>query len=922
MRKWLKTHRLAIGYVLTAGLSTLAALGALQLYPDLVLFLSARGYEMESPEYLWLVAAVPLLWFVRLHSLTDIPLAQQLVSTALRSAMILALAVALTQITHTAHESRRVATVVVVDVSESVPDEVIEDAHEKLQAVWDVRGDHIVRLVTFAESARAIPLVADSEGKLPKIARHAQGTLGTDLQQAIRLGYGLYPPGFLKRMVIVTDGNETNGNALAEVTTAKRLGIEIHHNSLPRIAPKPEMMVQSFEVPEEIEANVPFDISAELLSNTEGKAKCTVKIDKLVAGSTVVELKKGDSHVDFPEMRVREGGEHDFKLECAPLLADGATDAQKKAADRFASNNHFELSRYVPEKKKLLYVEGEALYSQNFRDALKDDFKVEVKGARGIPHSLKAAREYKAIVVSDVPRYSRLFRENVSYQQMHMLHEYAKDGGLLIFTGGHDSLGPGGFAGTYLERQVLPVKLELEHQLETPRLAMVLVIDRSGSMQGKKLELAKQAARETAGVLGKEDQVGIIAFDSNPTKIVRLTRATSRSTFERSVRRLTPGGGTNIYSALELAFEMLDPVAAQLKHVILLTDGQSNKRAMFSLVQRMAKRKITISTIAIGAGSDRLLLQGIAREGHGRHYYTESAEQIPKLFVDETRQVARESVVEERVRAVLTASFKGLRFLKGVDIKRAPSLGGYLPTQAKRQTDVILKTNKGDPLLVRWKRGKGWVYVFTSDIKNKWGRRWLKWPGFAPLWRQLVKDGVHEEKRDAVFPIEVSAARHKLTIATDAIDSRDQFVSGVTSRATITGPTGEKSEVVLSQSAPGRYELEMPVSKYGAYQVDVVHEKGGKKLAVSRGRVTYPYAEEHLRFEADQSRVRSLSEHTGGTRDPSLQTLLSVRGQQLTHRAPAWHWPLYFVLVVFLIDVFLRRVRLWPAKKVPWGGLR
>lgn len=922
MKKWLYKHRLAISYVIVATIFTGLALLAMHFYPLGVQVLGSYGYEMQSPQYLLLAAAIPLLWFVRLHTLTDIPWLQQMLSTTIRSVMILALALALTRITHVSHEARQVATVMVVDVSESVPDEVLADANARLQKIWDERGENAVKLVTFADKPVVVPLSVDEKGRLAAISRHEKGGLNTDLQQAIRLAYGLYPPGHLKRMVLVTDGNETNGNALAEVATAVRLGISVHHHTLPDIAPKPEVMVQGLDVPDDIEANVPFDVSTQLLANHAGRAKCTLKVDKLVASVREVTLVKGDVDVDFDEVRVREGGEHAFKVECEPVLADGATEEQKRAADRFASNNHFELSRFVPEKKRILYVEGEALYSRNFRDALKDDFKVEVRGARGVPRSLTAMKKYKAIVISDVPRYSALYRENMSYKQMRALHQYAKQGGMLIFTGGHDSLGPGGYAGTYLERQVLPVKLEVENQLETPRLALALVMDRSGSMSGKKLELAKKAARETVGVLSKEDRVGIIAFDSHPNQIIRLTRASAKSRFDRALARLTAGGGTAIYGALEEAFNMLEGVEAQLKHVILLTDGQSNKTGILHLVSRMARKKITISTIAIGAGSDRPLLAAIAQEGQGRHYYTESAEAIPKLFVDETRQVAQDSVVEDRIRAVLTKRFRNLRFLRGINVHRAPVLGGFLPTQAKRKSDVIMRTNGGEPLLVRWKRGKGWVYVFTSDIKNKWGRRWLKWPSFAPFWRQLVKDGIVEKKKDEEFPIEVTATRHQLRISTDAVDKKDQFVAGVTSKATIIDPSGDKREVVLKQSAAGRYEAVLPVSKYGPYRVDVAHAKDGKKLAISRGRATYPYAEEHLKFEPDLTRVAMLSSNTGGRPDPTPASLFEVHGEQLTHRAPAWHWFLYFVLAAYLLDVMLRRVRLWPTRTLGWGKLR
>ena len=922
MRNWIRKHRLALGYVLVATVSCALLMAGMELMPRFESALAARGYEMESPQWLMLLGLVPLLWFVRLHSLTDMPFLQQLLSVTLRSAMIIALALSLTGITHITHEAKKTATVVVVDVSESVPDEVLEQARAKLQAVWDEKGDSVVRLVTFAETPRVVHLQGNKDGQLPAIQRHVTGSLGTDAQQAMRLAYGMFPPGHLKRLILVSDGNETAGNALAEAETAVRLGIRVHHLSYPEIAPQPELMVVGLDVPDEIEPNVPFDVSVTLMANHEGRAKCTLKVDKLVAGTAKVDFEKGEKTADFDEVRVREGGEHAFKVDCGPDLADDAAEEEIRKKDRFASNNAFELTRFVEEKKRLLYVEGEAMYSKNFRDALKDDFQMEVRGATGVPKSLTEMKRYKSIVVSDVPRHNAYYRENITTRQMHLMHDYVKQGGLLVFTGGQDSLGPGGYAETYLERRVLPVKLDVEHELETPRLALVLVIDRSGSMSGRKLELAKKAGRATVAELDKRDRVGIVAFDSGAVRLINMTRASAKTRFDNKLRHLTAGGGTAIYPALEEAFDMLEGAEAKVKHVILMTDGQSNRTGVGTLVQRATGKGITVSTIAVGAGSDRSLLQLIARWGNGRHYYTESAEAVPRLFVDETREVAGESLVEEAFRPVVARKYSTLRFLRGINVRRAPRLFGYVPTQAKRQAQVIFATPKGDPLLVRWKLGKGWVYVWTSDIKNKWSRRWIGWSGFAPFWRQLIKDGIHEEKRETEFPIQVDVARHELIVSTDAIDDQDRFVSGVTSKATVTDPNGKKTEVVLTQSAAGRYEARLPAHAYGPYSVDVNHEKDGKKLAVSKGSATYPYAEEHLAFEPDLTRIAALSEVTGGIADPDVAAVLSVNGQELTHRSPAWHWFLYVVLAAFLLDVFLRRIRLWPAKTQTWGQVR
>jgi uncharacterized membrane protein len=948
MRRWLQNHRIAFGYAAVGIIFTGLFLVGLDRVPIVLEWLGEKGYKVKAPEWLLLLLSLPVFWWIRLHSLTDLPIGQQILSVLLRNAILIALALALMQITHVREESELVATVFVVDVSDSVPDVMLEKARDELQKLWDSRGTSRVRLVTFAEEAKEVTVRAEADGRLPPIQRHANRRLGTDLQQAMRLAYGLYPPGHLKRMVLVTDGNETSGYALSEVVTAAKLGIRIHHVSAPKFEPPKEIMVTAIDVPESIEQNIPFEVSATVRATYEGPVTCHLGIDDTFDNTSarVKELRavRGHETVGFDEIRLKKGGTHRFEVRCWPGAAapkaaeehnslaaaadEGTANAAPKSAvadnmppktsgDTVATNNHFSVTRFVPEKKRVLYIEGESLYSKNFRDALADEYDVEIRGARGIPRTLADAQKFSAIVISDVPREGNYSRINMTTRQMKLLDSYAKRGGLLLFTGGQDSLGPGGYGDTYLERQVLPVRLDVEHELETPRVAMVLVIDKSASMNGgKKIELAKKAARETVRVLDKRDLLAIVGFDSEPQDIIRLTRASNKTRFDRSIRRLRGSGGTNIYLALERGFEILAGVDAKIKHVILMTDGQSDKQGILVPVQRAVRKGVTVSAVALGRQADRNLLYQIANAGKGRFYFTENAEAIPKLFVDETREVAGESVKAEVSRPKLRRKYASLRFLKGINARNAPPLSGWVPTQQKRKSEVIMTIGEDDPLLARWKRGKGWVYVFTSDIKNKWASRWLRWPSFAAFWRQLIKDGIQKEEKTTIYPMTVTVARHELHMTVDAVSDEDEFIRGLDSTAAVTAPNGSKQNVPLHQTAPGRYEARIEARQYGPYQVAIQHSLNGKPVAISQGQGTYAYAEELITTSPDLSRIVALSTNTGGLADPSPEDILKTYGQSVRHEAPIWHYFLYAVLGMFIADVLLRRFRFWPTRTV------
>ena len=289
-------------------------------------------------------------------------------------------------------------------------------------------------------------------------------------------------------------------------------------------------------------------------------------------------------------------------------------------------------------------------------------------------------------------------------------------GGGFIMAGGENSFGSGGYTGSRLEK-LLPVRFDTEKKRDQPGLALALVIDRSGSMTGEKLELAKDAAKATAELLGADDLIGVIAFDSQPTSIVRLQRAANRVRIASDISRLTAGGGTNILPALKEAYDQLDPARAKLKHVILLTDGQASYDGIRELCDEMAEHKITISAVGVGAEADKTLLTMIAERGGGRFYFTQSAQNIPKIFTKETTEVARNALVEEQVGVHVQ---KRAELLDGVGIETAPPLRGYVSTKPKPLSDVVLVSDLGEPILARWRVGLGQAVAWTSDVKNRW----------------------------------------------------------------------------------------------------------------------------------------------------------------------------------------------------------
>ncbi|MCC6621549.1 MAG: VWA domain-containing protein [Deltaproteobacteria bacterium] len=896
--------------------------------PGWLAALEAEGYTVEHPEMVWALVAIPLFVAIRAHSLSDLPRVQQGLSLLLKSAFVATLVLALVDVQKIETTPKKAATVFVVDVSESVPDPMIAKARDAVMAAWEAanalpEGERPeVRLVVFGKTAQEVALPRPEAGKpapaFPEIPRlpAGEGAPATNAQSALRLAFGVLPEGQIPRIVMVTDGLETEGELIAEAETAGRFGVPIHYLDLTDVPRPSELMVIRVSVPEVIRARVPFSVTTLVRATAPTKARCEVMLDGVLATTAEHELPAGDTTLDH-ELKVPDGGDKKVAVSCAPVDA---------TQDRFASNNRYEIPFEVPERPRLLYIEGETRYQKNLAIALQEDFDVELRGARGTPSSLDDAKQFDLIFISDVPRVAESGLENVSSHQMRVLDQYARAGGGLVFAGGENSFGPGGYTQTHLEREVLPVRLDVQRKQDMPGLALMLVIDRSGSMAGPKLDLAKQAAIATLSVLQPDDLLGVCAFDSKPGELVKLQRAANRYGITENVSRLRSGGGTNIAAAIEYAYRELVQIDAKIKHMIVLTDGQSNRAGVIELAQQAALDRITVSTVAVGMGADTELLSRVAQVADGRYYFTNSAQEVPKLFLKETSEVTRKALVEDRFRPKVDPRFRNLQIFRGLDMAQAPSLVGYVSTRAKPRAEVLMTSHIGEPILARWRLGLGKVVVWTSDVKSKWALFWLKWPGYAKFWRQLVRDTMRVETEDPSYTMVADIAGNVLTVGIDAVDDEDRFIDGVTSEVVAVDPDGKEIPVPLTQTAAGRYEGRLALSTYGPYTLRGTHSGGkGRDAEVayrSFATIAWPFPEEHLVGAPDLGGVKRLAEVTGGIADPTVKQLFDVGGAHTESRVPQWPRPLPYALVFLLADVLLRRVRLYGRTNIAWKDVR
>lgn len=856
-----------------------------------------RPVELLDPRWLALVAVVPYFYVIRTVSLTDLSVTQQVLQSTLRAAIVAGIALAMARPSWVTRDDK-VATVVVVDVSDSVSDAQLAAARDYLAKLEAARGEgDSFQVVSFAEKPRVVRKGAD--GAWP-VARHDGEGAGTDIQAAMQLAYGLYPPDHLPRMVIVSDGNQTGGDLLTESYRALEMGVKVSWENFPDDQVK-EIRVVGLSVPDEVKEGQPFEVTAEVWSTHADTATLVLKREASLdpPDTKEVQLQEGVNRIKF-KTEVKHDKSATFRVRLA-----------KYGADTEQHNNAAVISTPVKGMPHVLYVEGGVLRDPGsagyMEKALEhEDIDVEVRGPRGVPSSAEELRKYDMVLISDVPAHF------LNPGQMAALDRYVRDGGGLVMAGGEDSFGSGGYQGSRIE-QIMPVRFDSETTREQPDIALMLVIDKSGSMQGPKLEAAKESARVTAEVLSPNDVLGVVAFDSEAVTYVKPQRASNRMRISAEISRLQAGGGTNIYPGLREAFEHLQGINAKVKHVIVLSDGEAPYEGISDLVGDMRASRITVSCVGV-SGADRNLLSMIADAGDGRLYMTDDIGALPRIFMKETTEAQKSQLIEDLIRVRVA---KRVEVIEGTGVESAPALHGYVTTKPKPTAEVVLISDLGEPILARWRHGAGWSVAWTSDVKNRWAVDWIRWANYPKFWGQMVRTTMRRTMWKS-YDLYASVDDGRARVVVDAIDPNDKFVNELDTELQVIDPKTNQPTMTLpmEQTAAGRYVADFRISAYGSFLLKAVHKRDGKQVAETQGAVSLPYPLEYLKTTPDPEPLRHAALVTGGKDEPEPAAVWNPDAQSIAYVEDLWPWVLLAVAALLLLDLYAKRVRLFGYRTI------
>jgi uncharacterized membrane protein/uncharacterized protein YegL len=836
--------------------------------------------EVLHPAMLAGLALLPLLVYYTARGLVDLPRWQRLLSLGCRAGLVALLVLAATG-PALLQPTREQYVVFAVDESLSVGPEARRAAQEFIDRALAHRGPHRAAFLSFAAAPGRVRTERGGDGGPPLDDR------GTDLAAAVEVAAASAPPSHVPHVVLLTDGNETHGDALRAVL---RAGVPVSAVPL-RPRDDPEVQVSAVRVPPQVREGEPFNVEVVIDANHDDEG--------------VIEIYCGPHRLPLQPERYRvHAGENRFQFRQTlthERLATYTVKIRDFRRDTLLDNNSASGLVYSAGKPRVLLIEGEPQLAQPLRDALEEEgIDLEVRPARGMPDSLDDLQNFELLALSNVPA------TELTQRQMEVARTYVQHlGGGFLMLGGDQSFGLGGYYRTPLE-EVLPVRSDFAKEKEKPSLAMVLIIDQSGSMSGEKIELVKEAAKGAVELLGPSDRVGVIAFESQVHWVTdHLQPGTDKGVVCDHISRIEAGGGTVMYPPMQEAYEALRAAAATFKHVILLTDGEAEQADFAGLAATMLRDRITVSTVAVGADADRKELAEIARAGNGRFYPVDDATSVPQIFARETMAAGKSALDEEAFTPQLA---RPTRVLDGVDIAGAPLLLGHVRTRPRERAEVILATEKADPLLAWWRYGLGMSVAFTSDAKSRWAAEWLTWPGYQKFWVQVIRHAMRRSDARGV-DLKVEAQGGRATVTLDALDQAGRYLNDAEAELTVIDDQGlGRRQLALAQTAPGRYSADFETPHPGAYHLEVVQKQQGQVLYHQSRGLIVGYPDELRLRPTNEALLRALAQASGGRYNPEPEAVFATPDRTARRATPLWPYLVAAAAVLLLADVALRRL--------------
>ncbi len=774
------------------------------------------------------------------------------------------------------------AVAFILDLSDSIPSKDKARAKEFVdEAMKSLKGGDVGSVVV----AGADPLLESSAGPsrpIPTIQSQVNPS-SSNLAAAVRLGIASLPGSMNRRIVLLTDGNETDGDLIQASEVAAAEGITLDVVSLGSQREKAEAFVAEATAPNDARLGGKAIIRARITADRAMPARLTLDRDGVKRATRTLQLTEGENLVIFEEP-VDKLGLSNYRV------------TLETEEDGDPRNNVGLAILNAKGPSRTLVIESTPQPSALYKALQARGILVSRAIPGSIPTRLADFAQYDAILLNDVNATS------LTDNQMKAIQASVRDSGTgFAMVGGENSFLPGGYYMTPIA-DTLPVDLNIRKRKDLPSTTILIMVDCSGSMQMiedglPKIELAKKAAEVTATLLGPYDRLGVAGSSDGIEFVVPVGPLVKEQAIAGIRRLAVTGGGIYIGPTVSKANTALSADDSKVRHLLILADGADSTDWRDSMVQAadMRRRGITTSVIAFGKGQYLPDLRRLAAIGGGRFYLAEKARQLPAIFSQDAAIVSRSAIEEGAFYPKQTGSDDSIR---GLD--EFPALLAYCLSDSRPLARTVLRTHKDDPLLARWQYGLGTSLAFTSDSQPRWARQWVGWEGFDVFWSQLVR-GMARRTTQTRYEVEIG---QNSGIGTVLVKSPDEKAPN---SVRVIGPDGEPQSVTLEPSAPGEYVGRFQSSKLGSYVVSVVEDSPTGSL-VQVESISRAYPAEYQAAAANMPLLQQAAYSTGGRLLKDEKEAVRPSAKSVVTPVEMWFWCLLAGCLLWPIDIASRRL--------------
>ena len=800
--------------------------------------------------------------------------------------------------------SSRTATVFVVDLSDS-NEEHLEEADKYLQsAIAKMPAGNAYGIVTFGKNALVDQFLTEEDyyGGLLTLPEKT----ATNFEDAISKALTLIPGDYSGRLVMLTDGKETRGDIwrmgqALSTSNAEFLTLLYEDEEIT------DAYIDSVSLPSYLHPGDKYAITILVESNYETDAVIELYNGSVRTASNGVHLNRGSNRFVFSAQADADADSGAMENIRVQVHAD---------ADACPENDSFSAYSVVESAPRVLLIAGQGAEILEFDSVLRAaGCNYHVVSALNAPDSINAMLDYKSIILADT------YIDDLPAGFLENLETYVKDYGCgFICCGGEDSFALGGYRNTVLET-VLPVDMQPRSVNEIPSMAMVMVIDHSGSMISEAadytnvsdLDIAIRAAAVAVDNLRDSDYVGILTFDDQYDWQVELRVADDKEAIKDELMQISEGGGTTIKPALMEACEVISESEASIKHVVLLTDGMGETDNFEDVISAYTEDGITLSTVAVGSSSDTQLLEQLADGCGGRYYYSDISSDIPKIFAKEVF-LGSESYIQNGIFSLKVQ--KNHELTNNLFADGWPVLYGYIAATPKTASSpVIVSDDKENPILTVWQYGLGRTVAWNSDVTGEWSGAFAGKDDYVQMWKRIVdySTGNADMGGDRVDVV-TSEEQTEITYQTD------DYKSGTEILVTVIDPDGNSAEEKLYAVAPGKYTSELSTPQTGLYHFNIRRSEEGEIQSYLTMAAAVQFSDEY-KFDVSTDSYLQFVEQYGRliTEEDSVFNRISTGARE---SYTLTNWLLLLAICLFVADVAMRRFQLAPKKLYGRGGKR